>query len=411
MPTEYFAACARGLEEAVEGELRALGARVERRRAGVRFFGDRRLGYAAALWLRSAVRVQELLLKAEIRDARDLYEAVAAHDWDAAIRPDQTLAVQATATRGREGDAGGESPIPHTGYAALTVKDAVVDRLRDRHGRRPDVDRESPDLPLRLVLQGSRALLYRDLAEGSLHRRGWRPVQVRSPLNEATAAGLLLLSGWDRASPLADPMCGSGTFPIEAALLATDRAPGLGRGFPFERWPDFDAAAWESLVSEARGRARESLPFPIEAADLHEGAVAIAAKAARDAGVDRLVGFTRADCREWVPGTRPAVVVANPPYGKRLGGDEDGGEGPGAVESWRALGEFLHRRCGGAAAFVLSGDPGLTRHLGLKAARKWPVRNGPIECRWIRYDLDRTIHEAQAPRESPGPGNKGATPS
>ncbi|MCI0343337.1 MAG: THUMP domain-containing protein [Planctomycetales bacterium] len=386
MPTEYFAACARGIEEALEGELRALGARVERRAAGVRFFGDRRLGYAAALGLRSAVRVQELLLKADVRDARELYEAVAAYDWDAAIRPDQTLAVHATLvrvpTRGRTrepaGAEGGDPPIPHTGYAALTVKDAVVDRLRDRHGRRPDVDRESPDLPLRLVMQGRRALLYRDLAEGSLHRRGWRPVQVKSPLNEATAAGLLLLTGWDRASPLADPMCGSGTFPIEAALLATDRAPGLGRRFAFERWPEFDGAAWEAVVSEARGRARDSLPFAIEGADIHEGAVAIAAKAALDAGVDRLVRFARADCRDWVPGTRPAVVVANPPYGRRL---------EHAAEAWSALGEFLHRRCAGAAAFVLSGDPGLTRHLGLRASRKWPVRNGPIECRWVRYDV------------------------
>ncbi len=145
-----------------------------------------------------------------------------------------------------------DSRVTHSGIAALTVKDAIVDQFRARRGARPNVNVDDPDLPLKLVIRRDVAALYRDLSGASLHKRGWRPIQVKSPLNEALAAGLLLLTGWDRASPLVDPMCGSGTFLIEAAHLAMDRAPGLERAFAFQRWPDFDAAAWDRLVADAR---------------------------------------------------------------------------------------------------------------------------------------------------------------
>jgi putative N6-adenine-specific DNA methylase len=208
-------------------------------------------------------------------------------------------------------------------------------------------------------------------------------VQVKSPLNEATAAGILILSGWDRASPIADPMCGSGTFLIEAALLAADRAPGLHRGFAFERWPDFDAALWSQLRAEAAARARPTLPFALEGADRHEGAVAIARMSAQAAGVAGLVRLEVAGAAEWRPACSPAAVYCNPPWGERLGEGED------LAQSWRDLGRFLHERCAGARAFVLCGQAGLTRNLGLRAERRWRLMNGPIECRLLEYPVRR----------------------
>jgi len=370
----FFAPCGLGLEPAVEQELEELGAGdVEARRGGVAFVGDRRLACAANLWLRSAIRVQEELLAASIEDGDDLHAAVASLDWDRWIHPDQTLAVTASVR---------DTPrLTHSGYAALRVKDAVVDVLRGRHGRRPSVDAKHPDLPLRLHVLGGRMTLYRDWSGQTLHKRGWRPIQVRSPLNEATAAGLLRLAGWDRRSSLVDPMCGSGTFPVEAALWAADRAPGLGRRFAFERWGDHDAALWRDLTDEARERARESIDAPIEAADRHAGALDLAQKGAQAAGVRGLIRFTRSDARDLVPRTPPGLVVANPPYGERLGADED------LADSWAALGAFLRGRCAGATAWVLCGNPDLTRHLRLKASRRVPVMNGPIECRWLRYEI------------------------
>jgi putative N6-adenine-specific DNA methylase len=368
----YFAACALGLEEVLARELRDLSAGdVAARRGGVSFAGDPMLGYRAAMWLRSAMRLQELVLETPAPDRQTFYRAVSAIDWERYLRLDQTLAVDATVR---------DSRVTHSGIAALTVKDAIVDRFRSRRGARPSVDRDDPALALKLLVNRDVATLWRDLSGESLHKRGWRPIQVKSPLNEALAAGLLMLTEWDRRSPLVDPMCGSGTFLIEAAHLAMDRAPGLERRFAFERWPDFDQEAWAAIVAEARARVHPA-PVRLEGADRHEGALALAKRSAEAAGVADAVGFTVADARDFAPPVRPHTVVANPPWGERLG------EGEELVDSWRGLGNFFHRECGGAAVYVLSGNAELTRHLGLRATRKWVVMSGPIECRFIRYDV------------------------
>jgi len=369
----YFAPCTLGLEAALVMELEALGAQeIQRRPGGASFRGGRELGYAANLWLRSAIRVQEQILLAPAGGREALYDAVARLSWQRFMDVDQTLAIDASVR---------DSAITHSSFAALTAKDAIVDQFRAALGRRPSVDTDDPDLPLKLVLQKDVLTLYRNLSGTSLHKRGWRPVQVKSPLNEATAAGILLLSGWDRASPLCDPMCGSGTLLIEAACLAADRAPGAGRRFAFERWPDFDAALWSRLRQEAAARARPTLPFALEGADRHAGALAIARRSAEAAGVANLLQLSVAEAATWQPSVAPAIVVCNPPWGERLGEGED------LQQSWRDLGRFLHERCAGARAFVLCGNAELTRHLGLRADRRWTVMNGPIECRLLQYEV------------------------
>lgn len=373
MRSEFFAPCTLGLESALEQELADLGAaEIEPVGGGVRFHGDRRLGYLANLWLRSAIRVQELLGRFEVASRDDLYAAVGSIDWSVHLALDRTLAIDASVDH---------PEIRHSKFAALVVKDAIVDQFRARSGRRPSVDRAHPDLPLKLVIQREGASLWRNLSGASLHKRGYREIQVRSPLNEATAAGLLLLTDWDRASALVDPMCGSGTLVIEAAMLAADIAPGRHRRFAFERWPDFDGTLWHELREEAAARVRSSLPFLLEGADRHSGALDLARQGARAAGVAELVRFTRAPLRKYVPGAAPSVVVVNPPYGERLG------EGADLVAAWRDLGAFLHERTPGATAWILCGSKELTRHLGLKASKRLPVKNGPIDCRFLRYAI------------------------
>jgi putative N6-adenine-specific DNA methylase len=384
MPTriEYFAPCTLGVEAALTAELHDLGAReISTRPGGVSFLGDRRLGYAGNLWLRSAIRVQDLLLRVTARGKDALYDAVGRIDWSRLMRLDQTLAVDASVR---------DSELTHSGFVGLTVKDAIVDQFRVRTGRRPSVDADNPDLPLKVVLKRDVLTIWRNLSGDSLHKRGYRPVQVKSPLNEATAAGLLRLSGWDRASPLVDPMCGSGTLLIEAAMLATDRAPGMSRRFAFERWPEFDAILWRGMLDEARARAKATLPFSIEGADRHVGAISIAARSAHNAGVSSLVRFTVADAADWTPALSadgsgaargPLTVLTNPPYGERIG------EGDDLVASWRALGRFLSERCHGGRAFVLCGNREMLPHVGRDTARQFSVMNGQIECRLIEYDL------------------------
>ncbi len=374
MNQRYFAACTLGLESVLRDELQALGMEnVREARGGAHFTGNRRAGYRAALWLRSALRVQLELAERSVRDERALYDLVRDQAWERFLDADGTLLVDASVR---------DSFLTHTRFAAQLVKDAVVDRFRDRFGRRPNVARTAPDLPIKLRLNRDVATLYVDLSGESLHKRGYRDVQVKSPLNEAIAAGLLLATGWDRASPLADPMCGSGTFVIEAARLAGDVAPGLQREFAFERWNDLERRAWAAIRDDARERAaagRGNIP-PLEAADRHGGAISIAQRSVRAAGMADVVRFTTSDLRAFEPAVEPALVVCNPPYGERLG------EGDDLERSWRALGDWLRGRSG-ATAWVLCGNPELTRFLGLRTSRRLPVRNGPIDCRFLRYEI------------------------
>ncbi|GAB4138005.1 MAG: THUMP domain-containing protein [Planctomycetota bacterium] len=369
----FFAACTLGLEQVLARELEALGADgVQPKRGGASFRGDLRAGMRACLWLRSAVRVQQELARGTVRDREDLYGLAASVDWRRLMTRLQTFAVDATVRNSFAND---------TRFPALVVKDAVADCFR-RGGGRPDVDRRKPDVPLKLVLRGTEALLYRDMSGAPLHKRGYREISHRSPLNEATAAGLLMLAEWDGRGALLDPLCGSGTFLIEAAWMARDRAPGLRRSFAFETWKDIDSRQWSPLRLDAERRAAAGAEraLELEGNDRHPGATALARIAAREAGVPDIAISTAPLC-EFAPRRKPAMVATNPPYGERL--DETD-----PVPTWRDLGSFLRSHCRGASAFVLCGDPELSRHLGLRADRKDPVRNGPIDCRWLRYTID-----------------------
>lgn len=385
MPT-YFAACTLGLEHVLAEELRAIGASdVQQRRGACAFTADPPTAYRACLWVRSAIRIQQELARGEVRDRDDLYALTGTVDWSRSITHLQTLAIDGAVR---------DSFANDTRFPVLVVKDAICDQFREDTGKRPDVARERPDLPLKLVLQGTEAILYRELGGEPLHKRGYREVAHKSPLNEATAAGLLLATDWDRRSPVCDPMCGSATFLIEAAWIATDRAPGLGRSFAFESWRDSDLEAWRQIYDEAEERAAagaDRIP-QLCGNDRHPGALALAKKALVAAGLGGKVQLHEGDARDYVPPFAPGLVVTNPPYGERVGGSPEELE-----ESWRSLGNFLHTRCGGASAYVLCGNPDVTKFLGLRTSGKMPVRNGPIECRWLRYEIDGS---RAAPRSS-----------
>ncbi len=371
----YYATCTRGLESTLEAEIRALGGQsIRAKRGGVAFSGKRRLGYAACLWSRTATRVLEEITRGHARTPDDLYRLTQRVDWGPLLTPRQSLAVHTSLNSPR---------FNHSRFVSQRVKDAIVDQFRDRTGQRPDVDLRDPDLPLKAVIQNERVTLSRDLAGTSLHKRGWRPVQVKSPLNEAIAAGLLQLSGWTSGTPLCDPLCGSGTFLIEAAHIAGDRAPGLRRTFAFERWTDLDQRCWAELKQDAERRWREGRARigPLSGNDRHGGALQIARDSAARAEVADLITFHEGDIGDYVPPQRPAFVVSNPPFGVRLGEGED------LENSWYRLGVFLKERCPGSQAWILSGDPALSRKLHMKTGGRHPVMNGPLDCRWLKYDI------------------------
>lgn len=369
---DYFATVAKGLEEVLADELRALGVSgIMTSSGGVHFRGSRADGYRACLWLRTANRVLQPVGAFPCHSAEQLYEGVRSCPWEELITPEMTLALDASVR---------DSALTHSRYVALKGKDAIVDRVRDHCGQRPDVSTIAPDLPVNLHLAGNQCTVSLDLAGEGLHRRGYRLERTVAPLRETLAAGLLLLSNWDGSTPFVDPMCGSGTLPIEAALLATRTAPGLARSFAFQRWPGFDAHGWQALRDEAH-QLRRPAPAPIFGFDRDPRALAAALdNAARQPSAAAVI-WKRADFAGLTPPVTAGTLLVNPPYGERLKDD-------GSLDIfYRGIGDTLKQRWAGWTAWILTGNLEAAKRIGLKASRRIPLWNGPLECRLLKYEL------------------------
>jgi putative N6-adenine-specific DNA methylase len=337
----------------------------------VAFAGDRALLYRANLWLRTAVRVLVPILEAPAATPDQLYEAVRGFDWSRLLTPEHTIAVDCNVR---------DSGITHSKYAALRVKDAICDQFVQRLGRRPSVDVEKPMVGLNLHVWRDHATLSLDSSGVSLHKRGYRPIQTKAPLNEALAAALVLRTGWRGEVPLVDPLCGSGTLPIEAAWLALRRPPGLTRRrFGFQGWMDYDVRLWTEVRDEARGGVLKALPALVSGADVRGDAVAFAISNARAAGIGHLLRFFKRDVRDFQPPDGPpGVILCNPPYGERIGDERQ------LVGLYRTLGEVFGR-CPGWTAWVFTGNARLARAIGLEPAEAVPLFNGKIPCRLLRF--------------------------
>ena len=389
---EFFARCAGGFEEVLGRELRALGmARVRPQVGGVIFFGTVSDGYRACLWSRVATRIQLVLARVPAQDADALYQGVYAIAWEDHVREGSTIAV----------DAHGENPnLRNTKFVALKVKDALCDRLRNVRGSRPDVDASDPDFSVNVAVHPQRATVYLNLSGASLHRRGYRTdgVQTEAPLKETLAASVLLAAGWDdlttQGGSLVDPMCGSGTLAIEAALVCAHRAPGLLREkWGFEGWLSHDEALWESI----RAKAEEQIVWeggipPIVAGDLDARAVEIARENARRAGVEDLIRFHVDDAANLgrylralrKRGNAPGLLAANPPYGARLLTRR---ELPAAYE---ALSNAVEAVPANWRVALITPDASIDSALGRPAERTIACHNGPIETRVRLYERSET---------------------
>ena len=365
-PLPFFATAAKGTEGALRDELRELrlpGVRADR--GGVHFAGDWPDAWRVCLHSRIALRVLAQVTRFPAPDERALYGGVRSVDWRPFLTPERTLAVSAVCR---------DSRLTHTGFLAQKTKDAVVDQMRGRLGSRPDVDRKDPDVSVFLHLRRDVATLYLDLAGESLHRRGWRTEGGEAPLKETLAAAILRLSGWDRRCPLHDPLCGSGTLPIEADLWARNVAPGLFRPrFGFERWDCHRESARERMAAlrdQARQAIRDTGPLVL-GTDRDPAAIDRARSHARQAG--SRADFQVADLADIRPLTPPGFVVANPPYGARLKAD------PSLAEDLDGLGERLP----GHTVVLLLGSENL--RLRRRPDRWLALFNGDIPCRLVIY--------------------------
>jgi 23S rRNA G2445 N2-methylase RlmL len=382
----FFATCAKGTEGALRRELVALGlARVRGDRGGVAFEGPLEAGMRACLHARTAMRILLELARFSAPTAEALYEGTAAVAWEEWLTPRTTLAVEASVS---------SSAITHSGFAALKVKDAVVDRLRDRLGARPDVDPKDPDFRIVLHLARGEATVSLDLAGEPLHRRGHRAATTVAPLKETLAAAILLLGGADPALPFVDPMAGSGTLAIEQALRARRIAPGLSRAFGFQRWPVYRGgpqSAWDRMKAEAHAEMLPRAPAPILARDLHPKAIAALRRNVAAAGVAADVLIEEGDARELAPRFPRGTLASNPPYGERLGGREDDASPAQArVQDrklfgfYRGLADMLLQHSGWTV-LLLCGNPALPKAIRLKPEIDHRLWNGPLEVHLLRW--------------------------
>lgn len=368
-----FAAVPRGAEEIAAAELQALGITgTQVGRGGVAFATDRAGMYQANLWLRTASRVLLQLAVFPCTTPVELYGGVHGIDWTKLITPEMTLAVDCSLR---------DSALTHSGFVALKTKDAIVDRIRETCGSRPNVDTASPDVRINVHLHKNVCTVSLDSSGDPLDRRGYRLERNEAPLRETLAAAVVALTGWDGSMPLADPMCGSGTIPIEAALVAGRVAPGLQRAFGFQRWLDYDAGLWERLLKEADSGIRKLPVGLITGYDQDSRALKLASRNAAKAGFEGQLHFFHAALDTFQPEGDTGVVIINPPYGKRLGDEDE------LKELYCQIGDIMKKRCRGWTGYILTGNLELAKYIGLKASRRFVLFNGAIECRLLKYEL------------------------
>ncbi|TVR58994.1 MAG: hypothetical protein EA426_07735 [Spirochaetaceae bacterium] len=374
-----------GLEEALKAELAELGmSGITIRGRTVRFEGGTRELYRANAMSRVASRFLVPIARFKATSRDELYEAAREIPWHTFIDPDMTFSVDSWARSDVWRD---------TRFLALKVKDALVDRVREVRGRRPSVNSTSPDLHIEVHAEDTMVTISRDSTGAGLHVRGYRNETGEAPLRENIAAGLVRLSEYSRDSVLIDPMCGSGTIAIEAALIARSVPPGiLRRSWAFMRWKDFDPVVWSSVRREMEDVMAESrsLPVaPIIAADRDSAVLSVAKRNASRAGVGELIEFRKEDLSWSVAGARERhrdhlgknpVIVMNPPYGERMTENE-------ITSTYTAIGDTLKRHGAGFTAWILTGSKEGVKSIGLRASRRHPIMNGGIDCRFLKYEL------------------------
>ncbi len=369
----FFATCPRGLEDQLVGELIAAGAtRTQAVAGGAGFAGDWETCYRANLWSRIATRILWRVAHGPYKREEDIYRL--AHDvpWHERFAVRRTLRVYMTAIR---------CPLKSIDFITLRIKDAVCDRFRAETGERPSVDTAEPNVRIHAFLSDREATLYLDTSGEPLYKRGFKYASVEAPLKENLAAGILRLAGWEPGTPLLDPMCGSGTFLLEAALMAHDIAPGLARKFGFFRLDNFDAALWQKLLAEAEARKRPVVPQPIVGSDISQDQVERARQNLAAAGMHACVQLECADLLQRNAPVPEGVLVANPPYGVRLEETE-------WLEAfYPRLGDALKQRFAGWRCYFISADPQLPKLIGLKASKRTPLFNGALECRLLEYKV------------------------
>ena len=368
---EMIAKTYHGLEDVLAKELLQLGAQnIKTLRRAVKFKGDLGFMYKANLSLRTAVRIIKPIKNFKVRNEDQLYRELRNIDWEQYMTIDDKFAV----------DSFVNSPhFKHSLYVALKTKDAIVDQFRDKCGMRPDVDLDHPNLRINVHITDETCTLSIDSSGKSLHKRGYRLETNEAPISEALAAGLILLSGWDKKSHFVDGMCGSGTFLVEAAMIGANIPANINREhFAFQDWPDYDEVLWKLIRSSQLKRAQDCYGRVI-GYDLNPDTVASAKLNIANSGLEDYIEIHCENFFETKKPEGPTHLVFNPPYGVRIQGD--------IPEMYKSIGDTLKKNYSGAEAWFLTSHMDGLKHVGLRASRKIEIYQAKLECRFVKYEM------------------------
>lgn len=369
----FFAPCPRGLENVLNAELLSLGAQaLKLTEGGVAFSGPWLMMMKANLESRIASRILWLLEEKPYKDEKDLYQLAKRIDWPALFSVHHTIKVNVTAIR---------STLNSLDFASLRIKDAICDHFREKVGSRPSVDTKIPDMRIHLFLQEQMASIYLDTSGEALFKRGYRVTQGEAPLRENLAAGIIALSGWKEDEAFYDPMCGSGTFLVEAAQIALNIVPGKNRQFSFEKLVSFQEKAWQDYRAKRIAEEKQVVSLPIYGSDLSGDMVRCAEQNLQAAGLSGAVNLKQVNMVETSAPASAGVLIANPPYGIRLADQE-------VLETlYPEIGHLLKQKFAGWRAYLLSADPMLAKTIRLAASKRTVLFNGALECRLLEYKL------------------------
>jgi len=361
-----------GLENVLAKELKSIGAKdIEILIRAVSCNGDKELLYKSNLLLRTALRVLQPIHTFTAHNDRHLYKKTGAIDWSTYLQLDQTFAIDSVAFSDR---------FRHSKYVALRVKDAIADQFREKTGKRPSVDTENPDVRINVHVAQTDFSISLDSSGDSLHKRGYREKGMQAPLNETLAAGMLMLAEWNKNIPLIDPMCGSGTIPIEAAMIACNIPPGINRKmYGFMNWGDYDAALWKKIYDESISQIKKET-VNITGKDIDSRVVDIAKAACKKMDIQQQLSFSNCTFTDLLPQTESGILIMNPPYGERMGADK-------VNALYKMIGDHLKQSFSGFDAWILSSNTEALKHVGLRASKKNILFNGPLECKFQRFSL------------------------
>lgn len=373
---EFFASCPKGLADLLEKELQDLGLQTTHKNiSGVGFESNWEGCYKANLHSRIASRILKPVLEFTAYQPEELYNQILRHDFTKYIKPTQSIAIDAKIK---------DSMMRDQRFVTLKIKDAIVDQFRLKcEGIRPDIDSENPDLQIYVRAKKNQFVVALDTSGESLFKRGYRSYQTEAPLKENLAFGLVALTNWDGQQPVLDPMCGSGTLLIEAAMKKANIAPGLLRKkFGFQKWLSYQEEAWDRIVTEAMDNEVEHDSVSFYGFDLDRKSLVVARESARRAGVDHMIAWGKEPIATIQPEVPTGLMITNPPYGARLGEEDT------LKDLYRDLGFFMKKQLHGWECWVLSGNRNLTEFIRLKNSQRVQIFNGNIECRFLKYNIN-----------------------